>query len=152
LLGLGDQRWAPRLRNTFGGNSFYSFLFLCDCESYSYFNLIHLRLRAAALLPLGLLEIDSEGLRELLGAEQSVQLVDVRELDELTGPLGCIAQAKHIPLGELKSRVEELETDAPIVVVCRSGARSARGYGILKAAGLKQVANLTGGMNQWRAT
>jgi glyoxylase-like metal-dependent hydrolase (beta-lactamase superfamily II)/rhodanese-related sulfurtransferase len=82
---------------------------------------------------------------------QSVQVVDVREPDEFFGPLGHIAGAKLIPLGDLAARASELPRDRPVVAVCRSGSRSARATAILQQAGFTDVANLAGGMLRWCA-
>ena len=96
----------------------------------------------------GLWEIDPHGLEEHL---QDVQILDVREPDEFTGPLGHIAGAALIPLGQLAGRVGELRRDRPIVTVCRAGSRSAQAVTILLQNGFTDVANLTGGMLRWRA-
>jgi len=56
-----------------------------------------------------------------------------------------------IPLGELESRIKELPRDKQIVVVCRSGNRSATGRDVLLRAGFPQVTSLAGGLSQWRA-
>lgn len=96
----------------------------------------------------GVWEIDPHGLEEHQG---EVQIVDVREPDEFTGPLGHIKGAALIPLGELADRASELKPDVPIVAVCRAGGRSAQATVILQQAGFKDVANLTGGMLRWRA-
>jgi glyoxylase-like metal-dependent hydrolase (beta-lactamase superfamily II)/rhodanese-related sulfurtransferase len=81
----------------------------------------------------------------------SVQIVDVREVDEFNGPLGHIAGSAVMPLGELEGRTAELSRDKPVVTVCRAGARSAQATVILKKAGFENVANLAGGMLRWRA-
>ena len=81
----------------------------------------------------------------------TVQIVDVREPDEFTGPLGHIRGAKLIPLGELPERAGELARERPIVAVCRAGSRSAQATSILQKAGFGEVANLAGGMLRWRA-
>ena len=94
----------------------------------------------------GVWELEPDALQEVL---PRVQLVDVREPDEFIGVLGHIDQARSIPLGQLPERLAELDRALPVVVVCRSGARSARAVGILKAAGLAQVAHLAGGMLHW---
>jgi rhodanese-related sulfurtransferase len=76
-------------------------------------------------------------------------ILDVREpyeWDELHIP-----GAKLAPLGELKDRLSELPSDKEIVVVCRSGNRSAVGRDILLEAGFEQVTSMAGGMNQWKA-
>jgi rhodanese-related sulfurtransferase len=96
----------------------------------------------------GLWEIEPHALEEHAG---EVQVVDVREPDEFTGPLGHIRGAILIPLGELAERAGELRGDRPIVAVCRAGSRSAQATAILQQAGFTQVANLTGGMLRWRA-
>jgi len=83
--------------------------------------------------------------------EGKVQIVDVREPDEFAGPLGHIKGARLIPLHELPTRAAELAIDRPIVAVCRSGARSAQAVVLLQKAGLRDVANLAGGMLRWRA-
>jgi len=79
-----------------------------------------------------------------------VLLVDVREPNEFTGPLGHIRGATLVPLGELAARAPELPKDKPIVAVCRAGSRSAQAVVILQQAGFPQVANLAGGMLRWR--
>jgi len=96
----------------------------------------------------GVWEIDPHALEENAGA---VQILDVREPEEFTGPLGHIAGAILIPLGELAERAGELAKDRPIVAVCRAGGRSAQATVILQQAGFADVANLTGGMLRWRA-
>jgi sulfur dioxygenase len=83
------------------------------------------------------------------GAE--LQIVDVREADEFSGPLGHIVGARLLPLGELEKRAGELAKDRPIVTVCRAGARSAQAAAILRKVGFGNVANLAGGMLRWRA-
>ena len=79
------------------------------------------------------------------------QVVDVREPDEFTGSLGHIAGAKLIPLGSLLNNMEQISKEKSVVVVCRSGARSAQASVMLKNAGFAKVANLAGGMLRWRA-
>jgi glyoxylase-like metal-dependent hydrolase (beta-lactamase superfamily II)/rhodanese-related sulfurtransferase len=96
----------------------------------------------------GVWEIDPHGLEELHGP---VQILDVREQEEFTGPLGHIEGAVLIPLGELAGRVDELQRDNPVVAVCRAGSRSAQATAILQQAGFAEVANLNGGMLRWRA-
>ena len=96
----------------------------------------------------GIWEIQPQSLEEVA---DKVQIIDVRERSEYDGPLGHIRGALLIPLGELARRTEELARERPIVAVCRSGARSAQATVILQQAGLKDAANLAGGMLRWRA-
>jgi rhodanese-related sulfurtransferase len=80
--------------------------------------------------------------------EAGAYMLDVREpmeWDEFHMP-----GASLIPLGTLESRVNELPKDQEIVVVCRSGNRSATGRDILLQAGFTNVTSMAGGMNEWR--
>ena len=74
-------------------------------------------------------------------------VLDVREPDEWAA--GHIPEATLIPLGQLASRLDELDRDRQIVVVCRSGNRSAEGRDILLGAGFPAVTSLEGGMSDW---
>lgn len=96
----------------------------------------------------GIWEIQPQALEE---AADQVQILDVREPSEYNGALGHIRGAVLIPLGELTRRSTELARERPVVAVCRSGARSAQATVILQQAGLKDAANLAGGMLRWRA-
>lgn len=96
----------------------------------------------------GIYEIQPEALEERVA---SVQVLDVRERDEIDGPLGRIRGTKWIPLGELPARMGELARDRPVVAVCRSGARSAQAVTMLSKTGFNDVANLAGGMVRWRS-
>ncbi len=95
----------------------------------------------------GIWELQPNWLEENLGR---VQIVDVREPEEFTGALGHIAGAKLVPLGSLSQRFSEIKKDKPVVMVCRSGARSAQATVLLRNAGFSKVANLSGGMLRWR--
>ena len=88
---------------------------------------------------------------ELRAAPETALLLDVRQPDEFTGPLGHLRGARLIPLGELASRLEELEAfrDQPIIVNCKAGARSNKGTEVLMEAGFTDVRSLSGGMGRW---
>ncbi len=74
-------------------------------------------------------------------------IVDVREPDEWNA--GHIPGARLIPLGQLPQRLNELDPAREIVLVCRSGNRSAQATVLLQRAGFTRVANLAGGMIAW---
>jgi len=57
-----------------------------------------------------------------------------------------------IPLDQLPARLNELPKDKEIVVICRSGNRSAQGRDILLNAGFTQVTSMAGGLTEWRAS
>jgi sulfur dioxygenase len=82
---------------------------------------------------------------------RELQIVDVREDSEFNDELGHIPQARLIPLGQLGTRLGELDKSAPTVAYCRSGARSARATLLMRQNGFERVANLSGGMLRWRA-
>jgi rhodanese-related sulfurtransferase len=77
-------------------------------------------------------------------------VLDVREDKEYAA--GHIPKARHIPLGQLSSRLQELDKfkSTPVLVTCRSGQRSARACGILKKAGFETVYNHAGGFIAWQ--
>lgn len=76
-------------------------------------------------------------------------VLDVREPKEFDG--GHLLNAKSIPLGKLRERIGELERyrDKPIVVVCRSGNRSATACALLGREGFSAY-NLAGGVMAWQ--
>jgi glyoxylase-like metal-dependent hydrolase (beta-lactamase superfamily II)/rhodanese-related sulfurtransferase len=96
----------------------------------------------------GIWEVQPHWLEEHL---REVQVVDVREPDEFNGPLGHVPGAKSVPLGTLLENQGFLEKEKPVVLVCRSGARSAQASLMLAKAGFEKAANLSGGMLRWRA-
>lgn len=73
-------------------------------------------------------------------------ILDVREPDEYAE--GHVPSAILIPLGEVASRVDEVPTDRPIYVICRSGRRSMTGARALAAAG-RQAISVSGGTLGW---
>ena len=80
--------------------------------------------------------------------EGGAVLLDVREPGEWIA--GHAPEAVHVPLGALQHQARELPLDGRIVVVCRSGARSAAAARWLNASGFDAV-NLAGGMEAWAA-
>jgi len=96
----------------------------------------------------GLKEVSTQEAILLINHNDALVL-DVREDKEVAA--GRIPNAKHIPLGQLGSRVQELTKykDKPIVVNCRSGMRSAGACRMLAKDGFSQVYNLKGGIIAW---
>ena len=76
-------------------------------------------------------------------------ILDVRQPEEWAD--AHIPGSTLIPLGDLENRINEVPKDQEIVVVCRSGNRSAQGRDILKQAGFTQVTSMAGGLNEWKA-
>ncbi|MCL6445886.1 MAG: rhodanese-like domain-containing protein [Alicyclobacillus sp.] len=84
---------------------------------------------------------------ERLKRGDELQIIDVREPEEVA--TGKIPGAKHIPLGQIPNRLNEIDPNTDTVVVCRSGGRSARACEFLMLAGFSRVKNMLGGMNAW---
>jgi rhodanese-related sulfurtransferase len=78
---------------------------------------------------------------------QGAFLLDVRTPEEYAQ--GHIAGSTLIPLDTLSSRLNELPREGIILVICRSGARSARARDLLLASGFSQVSSIQGGFQAW---
>jgi adenylyltransferase/sulfurtransferase len=95
-------------------------------------------------------EITPAELRDKLHDGDSVVLLDVREPHEWA--ISHLEDALLIPQGDLPTRMSELNTADEIVLMCRSGERSARALGLLHDAGFRRLKNLVGGINAWART
>jgi len=84
-----------------------------------------------------------------LYAAGEVVIIDVREESEFQQ--GHIPGARLMPLDEIADHLSEIPRDETVVVVCRSGARSARAYQYLQEQGFTNVHNMQGGMLEWIA-
>jgi rhodanese-related sulfurtransferase len=81
---------------------------------------------------------------------RTITVLDVREPGEVES--GTIEDAVTIPLGKLEQNLDALDSEKLIVVNCRSGYRSSIATSILRRAGFNAVANLTGGLDAWKAS
>ena len=85
----------------------------------------------------------------LLNREKAV-LIDVSEPAEYAA--GHPGGARNIPLGRLEGAKELPSNKAlPLVLVCPSGSRAARGAALLRKAGYEKATSLAGGTAAWRA-
>ncbi len=89
--------------------------------------------------------VDVRGALVLL--DDDALLIDVREQNEWDA--GHAPHAVHIPMARLSAETSVLTTQRPVVIVCRSGRRSAAAVLALRTAGIHAL-NLTGGMQAWR--
>ncbi len=97
---------------------------------------------------LNMQEITASELKSRLDAGDDIQLIDVRQPDEYA--FAKIDGAKLIPLGEIISRMSELDETRETVVHCKMGGRSARAIEVLQASGYTgSLANLVGGITAW---
>jgi rhodanese-related sulfurtransferase len=95
--------------------------------------------------------IEPDSLAERLGRDPRPVVVDVRGADEFNGPLGHIANALNLPVGELPNRLTEINAlkDAAVILVCRTDRRSANAAALLSGAGFLDARVLRGGMERW---
>ena len=95
-------------------------------------------------------EVDAATAAEALTARPGTVVLDVREADEYEQ--GALPDAVHIPRGFLESQVENRlpDRDAPVVVYCAGGTRSAFAAKTLGELGYTDVVSLAGGFNQWK--
>jgi adenylyltransferase/sulfurtransferase len=92
-------------------------------------------------------EVSAGILRNELNAGAPVTLLDVREPHEWA--IAHIDGATLIPLGQLPTRLGELDAGRSIVTYCHHGARSLRALEILRASGFPEVRSLAGGIDAW---
>lgn len=93
-------------------------------------------------------EIDvSELVQWMNDPSHKLRVIDVREMHEIA--TGKMPKAEALPLGTLPAKVHELPKHEKLVMVCRSGARSASACQFLQKNGFSNVYNLRGGMMAW---
>jgi rhodanese-related sulfurtransferase len=80
----------------------------------------------------------------------SFRIVDVREMGEIRA--GTIPGAHPMPLATVPLHVNNLDRAETLVMICRSGARSAQACAFLQQQGFDNVFNLRGGMFAWAGT
>lgn len=91
--------------------------------------------------------IDNDELERKLETEDNIIVLDVRENAEYA--FNHIPNAIAIPLGELEIRFNEINKEAEIYVVCRTGSRSDLAAQKLTEKGFTKVMNVLPGMSQW---
>lgn len=92
-------------------------------------------------------EIDPQKLRQRIERGHRLVVVDVREPEEVA--IAPFAGAVHIPMGELPSRIGEIDPESEVVVVCHHGIRSAQVAAYLARMDFQRVWNLAGGIDAW---
>jgi adenylyltransferase/sulfurtransferase len=86
-------------------------------------------------------------LKGLLESADKPVLLDVRQPEEVG--VATIQGALHIPMGEMMSRVQDLDPSATTVVFCHHGIRSQHVMLMLRQKGFRDVRNLVGGIDTW---
>ncbi len=93
-------------------------------------------------------QITATELKKRMDAGDDIQLIDVRQPDEYA--FAKIEGAKLIPLGEIVSRMDEINPNRETVLHCKAGGRSAQAIQKLQQAGFKgDLKNLVGGITAW---
>jgi rhodanese-related sulfurtransferase len=93
-------------------------------------------------------EITATELKQRLDNGDDIQIVDVREANEVA--IGRIPNSVHIPLGQVLNRMSEIDPTRETVVHCKMGGRSARAIDALKRSGFEgNLVNLKGGIIAW---
>lgn len=93
-------------------------------------------------------EITATDLKRRLDSGEDIQIVDVREANEVA--IGQIPNSVHIPLGQVLNRMSEIDQNRETVVHCKMGGRSARAIDALQRSGFKgNLMNLKGGILAW---
>jgi rhodanese-related sulfurtransferase len=95
-------------------------------------------------------QITVQEFAELLDQEgDRIAVLDVREPGEVEA--GAMENSVRIPLGQLSARTGELDREKMVVVHCKSAYRSSIATSILRRAGFRDIVNLTGGFDAWKA-
>ena len=116
---------------------------LVDYEQFCGIPQAHAAEKEEALVPtLGALELKAKFQRG-----DKFVLLDVRE--DFERDICRIEGSRFIPLGQLPSRMSELDSADEIVLQCKSGVRSARALKLLSEAGFGKLLNLEGGILAW---
>ena len=93
-------------------------------------------------------EVESPELARWVEDEShSLRVIDVREMPEIFQ--GTMPRAEPLPLATLPLRLNDFDFEEKLVIICRSGARSAQACMFLQQQGFKNVYNLRGGMISW---
>lgn len=92
-------------------------------------------------------EIEVSELVQLKEKGESIRVIDIRQPAELSA--GMIPGAEGLPMHIIPLRINEFKRDEKLVMVCRSGARSAQACMFMQQQGYDNVYNLRGGMIAW---
>ncbi len=91
-------------------------------------------------------EITTEELKKRLEQNEELELVDVREDEEVEE--GIIPGARHIRMNDIPSHIDAFDKEKEYIFICRSGRRSENVCYYLQEQGYK-VRNMVGGMLEW---
>lgn len=85
--------------------------------------------------------------KQFIDQNADYRLIDVRETEEYAD--GHVPDAINMPLSTFQDNVGDVQQDKPIVLVCRSGGRSAMAAEFLASLGYTNLYNIIGGTMEW---
>ncbi len=96
-------------------------------------------------------EITVDQLLDRINSNQAPLIIDIRSAPEFNGAEGHIPNAKHIPIRELSSNLEDLQSyrEKEIVTICPGGGMSLIAVDLLVEADFQDVKSLHGGLDLW---
>ena len=92
-------------------------------------------------------EISVQSLNKKINNNEFFLLIDVREIQELE--ISKISQSIHIPMNTIPENLNQIESSKPVIIMCKSGGRSAKVCQYLQDQGYLNIYNLKGGIISW---
>lgn len=92
-------------------------------------------------------EISVQSLNKKINNHENFLLIDVREIQELK--VSKISQSIHIPMDSIPKNLHQIESSKPVIIMCKSGGRSAKVCQYLQNQGYLDIYNLKGGIISW---
>lgn len=92
-------------------------------------------------------EIDVAELKARIDAGEALELLDIRSDAEVAQ--GILPGSEHLPMHLIPLKMQDFSKDKPVVLYCRSGARSYHACAYLMQQGITNVMNLRGGIIDW---
>lgn len=87
-------------------------------------------------------------MQHVKGRSKDYQFIDVRTAGEFS--TRKIKGFHNIPLSQLNTRLKEIKTDVPVILICASGNRSMQAARVLAKAGYKDLINVRGGLSTYK--
>jgi len=95
----------------------------------------------------GTLSISNMVTIDIVKANKEAQVIDIRGIAEFNS--GHIEGAKNVFIGTLLQNLDQVPKDKPVIMHCQGGDRAAIGYSLLVKEGYTNIANYSGGINEW---
>lgn len=96
-------------------------------------------------------DVSVKKFHEMIGSVEGLQLLDVRTPQETAEGIVAGATLINVNDPDFAQQLEKLDKNKPVAVYCKAGGRSRRAQGILAGQGFKEVYNVDGGFDAWKA-